>query len=89
MNKKGNVGLVFSTIAIIVITGFFLSVFAPTIDEFRVDLINSFAEHPESTNILLELIVYGIIPYMWLIYILLSVFFIIFVVNFVAQNPFG
>jgi uncharacterized BrkB/YihY/UPF0761 family membrane protein len=89
MNKKGNVGFVFIVLFGIIISGFLLSVLSPTLNEFRVDLINDMAEHPDTSNILLKVIVYGLIPYVWFMYIILSIFFLIFAVNGAAQNPFG
>lgn len=89
MNKKGNVAFVFITIFTIILTGFLLNTFSDTINEFRTDLINDMALYPETSNILMKVIVYGLIPYMWLMYIILSIFVLIFAVNTAAQNPFG
>jgi len=89
MNKKGNVGFVFVVIFGIILSGFLLNVFSPTINEFRLDLIEDLNESTSEANILLKIIIYGIIPYMWFMYIFLSIFFLIYAVNIAARDPFG
>lgn len=88
MNKKGTVGLVFITLAGIIISGFILSVTSPIINDLRVDMIESMEQHPETSNILMRLIAYVLMPYMWFMYIALSIFFLIFAVNTASRQPF-
>ena len=88
MNNKATVGLVFVTLAGIIISGFILATTSDIINDLRVDLIEKMNESPETSNILMRLIVYVFMPYMWFMYIALSVFFLIFAVNQASRQPF-
>jgi hypothetical protein len=87
MNNKGQIGLVVVALAVIIITGFLLSQFTPVIETFRLDLINSMDNHPETSSPLLKIIVYGFIPYMWIAYIFISVIALIVIVNQASRSP--
>jgi len=77
MNKKGQVSAVFSAFVVIILTGVMLTIFMPTIDDFRIEQI----ENLEEGAILEKLLLFALKPLIWGMYIFLSIFAMVFTVN--------
>lgn len=73
MNKKGQLGGVLYLLALIVIAGILLATFQPTINEFRLDLINNIDNYPDQANTFSKIILYSLNPIIWIGYIFLSI----------------
>jgi len=85
-SKKGNIGNVASGLFFIVIVGIFLFLFSPVINEFRVDAIND-AELASGDNTLYLLVLYALMPVLWLLYVFLSAILIFLTVSMARGSP--
>ena len=74
MNKKAQLGGIIYVLLVIVLAGFILAVFQPTINDFRLERVNKLDMYPEQDNILIRILLYALNPILWIFYILLSVF---------------
>ena len=74
MNKKAQLGGIIYVLLVIVLAGFILAVFQPTINDFRLERVNELDMYPEQDNILIRILLYALNPILWIFYILLSVF---------------
>ena len=47
MNKKGQASFVLTTLIVVIVTGFFLFIFSPMVNDFRADLLDDYnTEYP-------------------------------------------
>ena len=74
MNKKAQLGGIIYVLLVIVLAGFILALFQPTINEFRVERVNELDMYPDQDNLLIRILLYALNPILWIFYIILSVF---------------
>lgn len=74
MNKKAQLGGIIYVLLVIVLAGFILALFQPTINEFRLERVNELDMYPDQDNLLIRILLYALNPILWIFYILLSVF---------------
>lgn len=77
MSSRGQVSLPIFVLFAVLVAGYILSIFSPTINEVR---INQLAATPDA-DILAKLILYALMPIMWGVYIILSIFAVIWASN--------
>lgn len=74
MYKKAQVSMPIFVLFAVLVTGYILSIFSPTINDVRV---NQLAQTPDD-EIIQKLILYILMPLMWTVYVILSIFAVIF-----------
>jgi ABC-type multidrug transport system permease subunit len=73
-SNKAQLGGAVYLLLVIVLTGVMLAVFAPTINDFRLERINEIDNYPDQANTFSKIFLYALMPLMWISYIILSVF---------------
>jgi hypothetical protein len=73
-SKKGQLGGAVYLLLVIVMAGVMLSVFNSTINEFRLERINTIDNYPDQANTFTKIFLYALMPMIWISYILLSIF---------------
>jgi hypothetical protein len=72
MNKKGQASFVLTTLIVVIVTGFFLFIFSPTVNDFRADLLDDYNTEYPTGKPLEKLILYSLMPVLWITWILFS-----------------
>lgn len=85
-SKKGQIGNVAAALFFIVIVGIFLNVFSQVIDDLRIEAIND-ATSEGGDNTLYLLVMYSLMPILWIIYLFLSAVLIFFSVQVARGSP--
>ena len=77
MNSRGQVSLPIFVLFAVLVCGFILSIFAPTINEVRLERL---AATPDA-EIIQKLILYSLMPLIWAVYVVFSIFAVIWASN--------
>lgn len=73
MRNRGQLGLVFYVVIVVIVSGFILATFSPAIDSVRTDQLANTA----NDEVFQKLILYMLMPVIWVFYFLLSTFAIV------------
>jgi hypothetical protein len=85
-NSKGQISVFFYSLFFIVIVGLIMGAFSPIINDFRIELINDYS-YDEKENALFLLVLYALMPTLWIIYIVLSAILLIVIVAQSRSSP--
>lgn len=77
-SSRGQISSIFFVVVLIFTVGILLYTFSPTINDLRVSQINNFTD---DTPILERFIFYALMPGIWLLWILLSLFAVVYTVE--------
>ncbi len=69
MNKRGQATFVLTTIIVVILAGFLLAVFQPTIEDVRINTLEDTSED----DTLLRLVLFSLNPIIWVGYVFFSV----------------
>jgi len=80
MNKKGQVGFLFQVILVVLISGVLLYLFSPYVNTHKTELLEKHNEDYPNSKPLEKMLLYGIMPVLWIGWLLMSLFLLATVV---------
>ena len=72
MNKKGQISFIIYALVVVIVTGYLLYVFSPTVNSLRSELLDDINTKNPTGQPLEKLILYSLMPLLWIGWILLS-----------------
>jgi uncharacterized BrkB/YihY/UPF0761 family membrane protein len=82
MTKKAQISLPIFILFAVLVTGYILSIFSPTINQVRLDQLSATPD----ADIFEKLILYSLMPLLWGVYVVFSIFAVIWASNSAGQG---